>query len=101
MYRKELHDSDSGEMEYREFKMIIDSSKGIYEFMIAENERFINLSKGVFGDMGSHAFWVSFTKWWGTDEYLLIKKFTPILFQSRYGYPLSIVTFHDYKQQTC
>jgi hypothetical protein len=37
MYRKEYPDSDSGEMEYREFKMIIDSSKGKYEFMIAEN----------------------------------------------------------------
>jgi len=48
MYRKELHDSDSGEMEYREFKTIIDSSERKYEFMIAENERFINLSKGVY-----------------------------------------------------
>ena len=50
MYRKELHDSDSGEMEYREFKTIIDSSERKYEFMIAENERFINLSKGVYWD---------------------------------------------------
>ena len=50
MYRKELHDSDSGEMEYREFKMIFDSSERKYEFMIAEEERFINLLKGVYGD---------------------------------------------------
>jgi hypothetical protein len=50
MYRKELHDSDSGEMEYREFKTIIDSSERKYEFMIAEKERFINLLKGINGD---------------------------------------------------
>jgi hypothetical protein len=37
MYRKERHDSDSGEMEYCD--LIIDSSQGKYEFMIAENER--------------------------------------------------------------
>ena len=41
MYRKELHDSDSGEMENHEFKMIIDSSEGKYAFMIAENESFL------------------------------------------------------------
>jgi len=48
IYRKEFHDSDSGEMEYREFKMIFDSSERKYEFMIAEEERFINLLKGVY-----------------------------------------------------
>ena len=50
MYRKELPDSDSGEMEYREFKMIFGSSERKYEFMIAEKERFILLLKGVYGD---------------------------------------------------
>jgi hypothetical protein len=50
MYRKELHDSDSGEMENHEFKMIIDSSERKYEFLIAEKERFINLLKGIYGD---------------------------------------------------
>jgi len=45
MYRKELPDSDSGEMEYREFKMIFDSSERKYEFMIAEKERFSSCSK--------------------------------------------------------
>jgi hypothetical protein len=50
MYRQELHDSGSGESEYCEFKMIIDSFEGKYEFMVAEDERFINLLKGVYGD---------------------------------------------------
>jgi len=50
MYRQEHHDSDSGEMQYREFKRIIDSFEGKYEFMVTEDEHFINLLKGVYGD---------------------------------------------------
>jgi hypothetical protein len=34
MYPQELHDSGSGESEYREFKRIIDSFEGKYEFMV-------------------------------------------------------------------
>ena len=41
MYRKDHHDYGSGEMEYHEFKRIIDSFEGKYTFMIAENESFL------------------------------------------------------------
>jgi hypothetical protein len=37
-------------MEYMEFKMVIESSDGKFEYMIAEDERYINLLKQVYGD---------------------------------------------------
>jgi len=45
-----LRDSGSGEVEYMEFKMAIDSADGKFEFMIGEDDRFINLLKHVYGD---------------------------------------------------
>jgi hypothetical protein len=41
MYRKDHRDYGSGEMEYHEFKMIVDSYEVKYAFMIAENESFL------------------------------------------------------------
>jgi len=45
-----LRDTGSGEVEYTEFKMIIDSAEGKFEFMIGEDDRFINLLKHVYGE---------------------------------------------------
>jgi hypothetical protein len=45
-----LRDTGSGEMEYMEFKMVIDSADGKFEFMIGEDDRFINLLKHVYGE---------------------------------------------------
>jgi hypothetical protein len=45
-----LRDTSSGNMEYTEFKVIIESSDGKFEYMMAEDERFINLLKQVYGD---------------------------------------------------
>jgi hypothetical protein len=41
---------DSGEMEYSEFKIIIESSGGKAEYLIGEDDRFINLLKSVYGE---------------------------------------------------
>jgi len=48
--KMKLRDTGSGNMEYTEFKMIIESSDGKFEYMMAEDERFINLLKQVYGD---------------------------------------------------
>jgi len=45
-----LRDSGSGEMEYTEFRMVIDSPEGKFEFMIGEDDRFINLLKSTYGE---------------------------------------------------
>jgi hypothetical protein len=45
-----LNDSHSGKMEYNEFRMIIESLEGKFEFMVGEDDRFINLLKTVYGD---------------------------------------------------
>jgi hypothetical protein len=45
-----LNDSGSGEMEYTEFRIIIESAGGKFEYMIGEDDRFINLLKTVYGD---------------------------------------------------
>jgi hypothetical protein len=45
-----LKDTGSGDMEYTEFRMIIESAPGKFEYMIAEDDRFINLLKTVYGD---------------------------------------------------
>lgn len=42
--------NDSGEMEYSEFKIIIESSDGKFEYLIGEDDRFINLLKTVYGE---------------------------------------------------
>jgi hypothetical protein len=42
--------NDSGEMEYSEFKIIIESSGGKSEYLIGEDDRFINLLKSVYGE---------------------------------------------------
>ena len=42
--------NDSGEMEYSEFKIIIESSGGKTEYLIGEDDRFINLLKTVYGE---------------------------------------------------
>jgi hypothetical protein len=41
---------DSGNTHYHEFKMVIESMDGKSEYMIAEDERFTNLLKTVYGD---------------------------------------------------
>lgn len=45
-----LKDTGSGDTEYTEFGMIIESSLGKFEYLIAEDDRFINLLKTVYGD---------------------------------------------------
>ena len=45
-----LRDGGSGDVEYMEFKMVIDSADGKFEFMIGEDDRFINLLKHVYGE---------------------------------------------------
>ena len=45
-----LRDTGSGNMEYMEFKMIIESSDGKFEYMMAEDDRYINLLKQIYGD---------------------------------------------------
>jgi len=45
-----LKDSGSGDMEYTEFRMIIESAGGKFEYLIGEDDRFINLLKTVYGD---------------------------------------------------
>jgi hypothetical protein len=45
-----LRDTGSGNMEYMEFKMVIVSSDGKFEYMMAEDDRYINLLKQVYGD---------------------------------------------------
>jgi hypothetical protein len=42
--------NDSGEMEYSEFNIIIESSGGKFEYLIGEDDRFINLLKTVYGE---------------------------------------------------
>jgi len=48
--KMKLRDTGHGTMEYMEFKMVIESTGGKYEYMIAEDERYINLLKQVYGD---------------------------------------------------
>jgi hypothetical protein len=45
-----LKDSGSGDMEYTEFRMIIESAGGKFEYLIGEDDRFINLLKTVYGN---------------------------------------------------
>ena len=45
-----LKDNGSAEMEYTEFRMIIESLDGKFEFLIGEDDRFINLLKTVYGE---------------------------------------------------
>jgi hypothetical protein len=37
-------------MEYTEFKMVVESSDGKFEYMMAEDDRYVNLVKQVYGD---------------------------------------------------
>ena len=45
-----LRETGSGGMEYTEFKLAIDSGEGKFEFMIGEDDRFINLLKSTYGE---------------------------------------------------
>ena len=45
-----LRDSGSGDIEYTEFRMMIESAGGKSEYMIGEDDRFINLLKTVYGE---------------------------------------------------
>jgi hypothetical protein len=45
-----LRDTGSGDMEYTEFKMMIESADGKFEYLMAEDDRYINLLKQVYGD---------------------------------------------------
>ena len=45
-----LRDSGSGDIEYTEFRMMIESAGGKSEYMIGEDDRFINLLKNVYGE---------------------------------------------------
>jgi hypothetical protein len=45
-----LKESGSAEMEYAEFRMIIESFDGKFEFMIGEDDHFLNLLKTVSSD---------------------------------------------------
>jgi len=46
--KMQLKDSDN--TNYREFKTVIESMDGKFEYMVAEDERFTNLLKTVYGD---------------------------------------------------
>ena len=45
-----LRDTGSGEMEYMEFKMSVVSADGNFDYMMAEDDRYVNLLKLVYGD---------------------------------------------------
>ena len=45
-----LRDTGSGEVEYTEFKMSVVSADGTFEYLMAEDDRYINLLKQVYGD---------------------------------------------------
>lgn len=45
-----LHGGDSDDGGTREFKLFIESRDGKYEFVIAENERFVNILKEAYSD---------------------------------------------------
>ena len=45
-----LRDTGSGEYEYTEFRMAVESSDGKFEYLMAEDDRYINLLKLVYGD---------------------------------------------------
>jgi hypothetical protein len=48
--RMKLRDTGSGGMEYNEFKMVVESADGKFEYMMAEDDRYVNLLKQVYGD---------------------------------------------------
>ena len=48
--KMKLRDTGSSNMEYTEFKMVVESSDGKFEYMMAEDDRFVNLLKQVYGD---------------------------------------------------
>jgi predicted amidophosphoribosyltransferase len=48
--KMKLRDTGSGEVQYTEFKMVVESADGKFEYMMAEDDRFINLLKQVYGD---------------------------------------------------
>ena len=45
-----LRDTGSGEMEYMEFKMSVESADGRFDYLMAEDDRYVNLLKQVYGD---------------------------------------------------
>jgi predicted amidophosphoribosyltransferase len=45
-----LRDTGSGEMEYMEFKMSVVSADGTFEYMMAEDDRYVSLIKQVYGE---------------------------------------------------
>jgi hypothetical protein len=48
--RLKLKDTGSGDMEYTEFKLIIESGSGTSEYLMAEDDRYVTLLKQVYGD---------------------------------------------------
>jgi hypothetical protein len=48
--RMKLKDTGSGDVEYTEFRMVVESADGKFEYMMAEDDRFVNLLKQVYGD---------------------------------------------------
>jgi len=45
-----IRDTGSGEVEYTEFRMMVESADGRFDYMIAEDDRYVNLLKQVYGD---------------------------------------------------
>jgi hypothetical protein len=45
-----LKDTGSGNFEYNEFRISVESPDGKHEYMMAEDDRYINLLKQVYGD---------------------------------------------------
>jgi hypothetical protein len=48
--KMKLRDTGSTNMEYTEFKMVVESPDGKFEYMMAEDDRYVNLVKQVYGD---------------------------------------------------
>jgi predicted amidophosphoribosyltransferase len=48
--KMKLRDTGSGEVEYTEFRMVVESADGKFEYMMAEDDRYVNLLKQVYGD---------------------------------------------------
>jgi len=48
--KMKLRDTGSGEVEYTEFRMVVESADGKFEYLMAEDDRYVNLLKQVYGD---------------------------------------------------
>ena len=68
-----LRDTGSGEVEYTEFKMVVESADGKFEYMMAEDDRYVNLLKQVYGDRVHMPFGYFRTR--GFPHQVLLKNF--------------------------